>query len=62
MSKLPRARAALGLTLLAAAALGTIALGPAGLAPTHMQADEHTTVVADVNNTGSGFKPPAVQM
>ncbi|MFJ9646456.1 hypothetical protein ACWEPM_11810 [Streptomyces sp. NPDC004244] len=62
MPKLSRACAALGLALLAAAALGTAGPGPAAPAPTRIQADEHDTVVSNVNNTGSDFKPPAVLM
>lgn len=66
MSKLPRTRAALGLTLLAATALGAVALGSAGPAPTRMPAGEHTVVRAggdpDVNNTGSSFVRPGQKM
>ncbi|MFD3555046.1 hypothetical protein [Streptomyces goshikiensis] len=68
MFKLPRACAALGLTLLAATALGAAGLAPAALAHTPTPVGQRTVVQADgmgaghdevpeVNNTGSSFDP-----
>ncbi|AKL70757.1 MULTISPECIES: hypothetical protein [Streptomyces] len=66
MFKLPRACAALGLTLLAATALGAAGLTPAALAHTPTPVGQRVVVQADgvghdaepeVNNTGSSFDP-----
>ncbi|AYV32683.1 hypothetical protein HET69_36045 [Streptomyces sp. CJ_13] len=66
MFKLPRACAALGLTLLAATALGAAGLAPAALAHTPTPVGQRVAVQADgvgndaapeVNNTGSSFDP-----
>ncbi|OKK15681.1 hypothetical protein AMK16_27780 [Streptomyces sp. CB00455] len=66
MFKLPRACAALGLTLLAATALGAAGLTPAALAHTPTPVGQRIAVQADgvgddilpeVNNTGSSFDP-----
>ncbi|MER8096448.1 hypothetical protein [Streptomyces goshikiensis] len=65
MFKLPRACVALGLTLLAATALGAAGLTPAALAHTPTPVGQRVVVQAgtghdeapEVNNTGSSFDP-----
>ncbi|GHI10170.1 hypothetical protein AQI88_26435 [Streptomyces cellostaticus] len=62
MSKLPRACAALGLTLLAASALGAAGSASAGLAHTRTPMGKHIVIQAAVNNTGSEYHPPGAKM
>ncbi|MGW4562940.1 hypothetical protein ACWEN3_11200 [Streptomyces sp. NPDC004561] len=63
MSQLPRACTALGLTLLAATALGTVGSTLAGPAHTRTPGGEHSVDWrTDVNNTGSSYDPPNAKM